>query len=345
MDTLNLCLAANNNYAMQTGVTVVSFLENHKKSKTDIYIIQNDFNMVNISLFGEIEKRYNTNIIMIDPGEVLKKVEGLKFMDTVSKNGVEYAKKMGAAAYSRLFITELIPRGVNKVLYVDSDIIFHGSALHLFEVELKGGIGAVVDVWPSSYNKQIGLDESIIYYSAGVQIIDLQYMRKNHCQELIWEFMNNMEYQYRLFDQDIMNILFSKEITRLPLEYNMMAVSRLYSPDLISKMTQKDDITFYTKDEQEYAKKNAKIYHFAGDLFGKPWNFPYANRFSREWYYYFKKSPWSQNSLGKYTHNSIIKYRVSLLKNIIKKILFEITGINKQYENQVIGFIKQANEK
>lgn len=343
MKKMNLCLAANNNYAMQTGVTVVSFLENHKESKITVYIIENDFDSDNITKFSELSNKYNAEILMINPSNVLDRIEKLSFMQNISKNGEDYAKKVGAAAYSRLFITELLPKHVDRVLYVDSDIIVHSNLENIYNMKINKGIAAVIDVWPAVYNEKIGLHKEDIYYSAGVQLIDLKYMREHKCQEKIWDYMNVMNRQYRLFDQDIMNILFHDTITRMPLECNLMGVNRLYSIRQIKELSQKNETTFYTEEEQKEALKNPKIFHFAGDFFGKPWVFPYANEYTKEWLYFFQISPWGQKPLRVYLNQNFFKYYFCIVKKLIKKYIYLMYGIEKVYDKQLKTFIADAN--
>lgn len=342
---MNICFAANDNYAMQTGVALLSILEHNKNQHIDCYVVQNDFTPLNLQYFNQFSKNYDVDIYMIDPTGLFTKLEALEFVNKMQSNkGKEFVQKTGVAVYTRMFLSELLPKNVRKVLYIDSDVIVCGNLNKLYSLELSTGIGAVIDVWPTEYNKWIGLSEKDNYYSSGIQLLDLEIIRKEHLQEKIWDYMKKMKYQYRLVDQDVLNILFHDIITKLPLEYNLMGPNRYFSIDLVWRLTGKTTDNYYTDEEQFFALNNPIIFHYAGDLFGKPWLYPFINKYNRKWYSYYKKSPWSDQCIAKYIEIDSKTYIFQNIKMTLRKAVMFMKGSNKVYVSFIEALRKDAIE-
>lgn len=76
--------------------------------------------------------------------------------------------------YARLFLSTLLPDNIQRVLYLDCDIIFKQSIIKLWNLDLQGKtIGALMDAFSSYYRKNIDLQPDDIMFNSGVMLIDL----------------------------------------------------------------------------------------------------------------------------------------------------------------------------
>lgn len=316
---LNVCYAANNKYTMQVGVSIISLLENNKDiDSINIFILNNDFSTENIILLTNVVNKYSRNLYILNSEQVLKKLEDTCLYLKVNNGGKEYFKSLGLEAYVRFFIVDLLPNWVKQVLYLDSDTIICKSLKKIADYETENYIEAVIDTWTQKYNKVVGMKNESRYFNAGVQIINLEKWREDKILEVYLSHIRNMKKPYRLFDQDIMNVVMEGKIGCLDLQYNMMYITRQFKPNDVYKIAGKNQETFYSLEKIKYAQDNICIIHFAGDPLGKPWRSPNTDKNTKKWKFYFEMSPWAEIGLRK---SQNISSFIWLLKKI--KIFFE----------------------
>ncbi len=89
------------------------------------------------------------------------------------------------ATLYRLRITDLLPRDVERVVFVDTDVVVRGPLRELWETDLQGAVlGAVRDAvypWAGSPKcldwRELGVDPDMPYFNAGVMVIPLDEWR------------------------------------------------------------------------------------------------------------------------------------------------------------------------
>lgn len=344
----NFCFCANDKYAMQTGVTIVSIMQNVSKGQdVDIYILNEDFTKYNVECFRQIEDMYeNLHIIIVPFSDKLSRIANAQVLKGQPPKGAEhYFYALGAEAYTRLFISQILPVDVDYVVYLDSDIVVNGNIGSIYEYKSETGIAAVVDIWPQSYNEKISFGMNETYYSGAVQLLNLNYWREHGWGERVVDFINSMNTPYRLFDQDIMNVLFSRKILKLPLYYNDMYITRRFSVEQILDFCQKEELNYYSRSEIKDAKKKQIVIHYAGDQLGKPWQIPFADKESKIWYSYYKLTPWSKDGLKKNLGYNTKSYAVFMIKKLLRKVQYTIIGRNIQYKKIKDRFYKDVAEQ
>lgn len=328
-----ICYTADEGYAMQVAVSMVSMLENNIREEFDFYILADNYSADTRSRFRMIEDTYGCGIHIINIEEKLKALLDTKLAEEpgIIRNG------MVSFMFARLFVGSAIPESVNKLIYIDSDTIFLGRVRDLYEMELHEACiyAAVRDLWPEAYNDIIGLDQNDLYFQSGIMLINLRKWRSEECEDIIWNHINNMERYYALHDQDILNVCFQGRIQTLPVTFGMVYLLREYDAEQILRFSGKDEEHYYTKSEIDRAKKRTYVVHYAGDYFGRPWIYPRACRSSKLWYSYFKKTPWDDTYLNERYHP---KYGI---KYLMKKTLYPFTKtlwlkrIQKRFSNEI----------
>lgn len=276
---INIVCATDDNYAPYCGVMLTSVFENNKGRELNAYVlIDKPLSEVNQKKLGWLTQSYQAkiNYCLVD-NQVFSKFPLRGF-------GAERGQ-WSMVTYYRLFAEELLPKDVEKVLYLDCDIIVDGSLGELFDAVWNDvAVGVVTDM---SYNQKefyerLQYEEEKGYFNAGVVFINLDYWREHGIGQQCMDYLENHYDRIWNNDQDVLNVVLRDKKLTLPVRYNFQVQFLMsyfyptYSPQL-----------------QEDIKETTQpiIIHYAAEL--KPWMaYYYSFPFYRTWQKYKKLSPW-----------------------------------------------------
>jgi lipopolysaccharide biosynthesis glycosyltransferase len=192
------------------------------------------------------------------------------------------------ASYFRLFLTEMLPRDVNKVLYLDADIVVLGDVSPIWNGDLGASlIGATMDPYLNSRsatmesNLRINLPLDHVYFNAGILVINLEGWRN---EDVISKFVTFIEknHQNLLFhDQDALNSVLSGRVNYFDYEWNFQAITKISDAPSLS----------LSEEDLRKVAKSPKIVHFT--TVRKPWFYKYEISFEREYFKYLRLTPWA----------------------------------------------------
>ena len=168
------------------------------------------------------------------------------------------------AIYGRLFLNELPAQfdGIDRLVYLDCDLLMDRPVTELFTMELQGKcLAAVTDADNSPRKKALGIPEECSYINSGVLVIDIARWIELDASRRIIEYINGFPEALLYPDQDAINYVLAQEIIILPPEYNTMWM--LCERD-IPKMLSRIPDFYYTAEQVKYALFNPRIVHFAG---------------------------------------------------------------------------------
>lgn len=166
------------------------------------------------------------------------------------------------ATYYRLMLSEILPKTIGKVLYLDGDIIVRHSLLPLWNTNLKDyAVGAVPasEGNPEHYLR-LNYPPQLGYFNAGVLLINLKYWREHDVVKDFMYILQKFADKLQLHDQDVLNAAFSDKKIRLPIKYNMFGC-------YLEKLPRYDYKQY--ENEVEEARKDPVIVHFTAE---NPWN-------------------------------------------------------------------------
>ena len=167
---INVLCATDNNYAPYCGVMLTSFLENHKAFHTEVYIIVKN-NMKEEKRLKRLEERYDVKLNMVE----------FSFNDVTSSFPIGNGG-WTIEMYYRLFAPVLLPKDIDRVLYLDCDIIVDGDVSKMYFSEIKD-ISAIVTTDFMSIQagnpKRLGYDERHGYFNSGMMLINIPYWREH----------------------------------------------------------------------------------------------------------------------------------------------------------------------
>lgn len=194
---------------------------------------------------------------------------------------------ISAGTYLRLALPALLPE-IDKILYLDADVLVRESLLSLWETPLEGKAlaavkGAVNLAGKWEWNSQRpywhfleGMKGG--YINAGVTLLNLDEVRKRKL-DTRWNALAREKFYYQ--DQDILNITCQGKIVYLPPKYNCLAY---LSAEDYRQMVAED---IFTEAECVQAQEHPAILHYAGD---KPWKRYDTNR-GFVWWDFVKEYP------------------------------------------------------
>ena len=172
------------------------------QTKFDIYIAHSSLTDKD---FEQIQENINENIkihkIVVDE----KCFENAPVLSRISKE-----------TYYRMLLADFLPPEVDRILYLDPDIVIIKPLDELYNIDLEGNVlaGAPHTYGAMEYvnQKRLGLNKTTRYINAGVMLIDVNAWRDIITTQEIVEFVVQNIKRLKLSDQDAINILFEDKI-------------------------------------------------------------------------------------------------------------------------------------
>ena len=217
---LNVLFSSDDNYAQHLGAAIYSLLYHNKDFKTiSIYIIDN-----------EISSRNRRNLEQVVEEFHYAKIAFLDFTAWKSKLHLNLAWEISLTAYARLFVAELLPMSVQRVLYLDCDMIICDDLYELWNTDLnRNMLGAVQDFVSENTKTCVGLDANDVYLNSGMLLIDLSQWRDNQIGKECLDYLNIKHGTVCHHDQGVLNGVFRSQWAIMPLRYNVMTIHYIFS--------------------------------------------------------------------------------------------------------------------
>lgn len=266
-------------YVAPCGIMLTSLFENNKDSSIDVYIFIGGTSTEAYDKLSELADIYGQNVHFINIDDVLVRNLPIKSTDRITK-----------ATYYRLFSADYLPQHIEKILYLDCDIIVNKSLSNLYNIDITNYSAAVVldsDFYDDGRNILLGIKSINKYFNAGVMLINLSHWRNHNLTKALMTYANKHIDILNTHDQDVLNGVLQGSVLYLPLTYN-------YQTSFLFK-----------KHLQDYGKTlrnqilstnaiNITIIHYTAI---KPWsNWHFIDSFSPIWQNYKKMSLWKDFS-------------------------------------------------
>ena len=192
------------------------------------------------------------------------------------------------AAYIRLLLPSLLPAGISRVLFIDSDAVVCDDLQALWSIDLAGkAMAAVPEHWMSC--RDHGYNHGG-YFNSGVMLIDLDRWRQSDLLNRGAVFAHEHPDRLRHWDQDVLNHVFENDWLALDDRWN--ACPHLFGLLPGFSLSPND----LTRSEQE-AIANPAIVHFAGPGPVKPWNARCTHPLRHLYLAARAQSPWAHEPL------------------------------------------------
>lgn len=260
------------NYIEQCGVMLTSLFIHNSNTQFSIHIINNGLSPEGIEKIKSSTNNSLSNIYFYKTPQSLTEDFPIKAKDYLS-----------IATYLRIFMSELLPSNIDKVLYLDCDLMITDSIEDLWNTDMENYAVAALKERPpfdTEFPAILGYPIRDSYFNAGVMLINLERWRELKVTERCKNFISNNSYRIKYHDQDVLNAILHEEVLFFDLRWNIM--------DFF--LTTKPNIQNERIPELRLAIKNPAIIHFAGPK--KPWSHKCDNPFRKQYIQLAKQFHW-----------------------------------------------------
>lgn len=237
----------------------------------------------------------------------------IKIDDEILKNVP--VGSLSKETYYRLMAPALLPQHLDRILYLDIDMIITGNIRDIYQVDFQNKFFMAVPdtlLEVDNIKKKLRMKKDSVYVNAGVLLMNLKLLRKEFDLKRALEYAIRNPEKVPCCDQDVINALYYEQIGYLDWIYNYEA--RFHS---ISEI-----LTFPL--QLKYLRRNIKVIHYMGSR--KPWKSGFNGKFLREYYFYAKHTSYEKeirrNMYCRFIN--IAKLICDMMIKWIKKKLFTV---------------------
>lgn len=278
---IHVCYVTNDGYCSHAAVSAVSVFENNRSEDVCVHILAE-----NIS---EESRRRLERVAEPYPRGEMDIIDCTDYVQRIQEEYAPQGWKGTCNAYLYVFTEEIFPE-IDRVLWLDCDMVVLSSLRELWQTNLEGKLtGAVLDV-PSflSMAPDDPFWQSHFYFNGGFLLLNLEEYRRRHMDVVLQERLHRDGARFRFPDQTLLNLEFPEEdVVHLDLRYDFPAGISDRSYRWTAGLNRPEKPTFTVK-EYEQARKNVVILHYIGGAFpNKPW-FTDSKVWGGQYYRYYR---------------------------------------------------------
>ncbi|CAD5259179.1 MULTISPECIES: glycosyltransferase family 8 protein [unclassified Imperialibacter] len=272
-----ICCAVDSSYTFHLATMLFSLFHHNQEEEFDVYLLHSGLNSQEVVPIERIVNSFSNrlHLILVDD-QVLEKAP--------------IFGHVSIATYFRILVPNLLPKGLSRVLYLDSDILVLVKVRRIWELELGDHLLAAVRDGEGALYNYLGLREDEPYFNAGVLVIDLEGWRNEAIAEKAYKFLVDNPEKIKYWDQDALNFVLRDRWKEMGSEWN-----------------------FIWREGLREANSLGRIIHFIGEH--KPWNY-YCNHPMKGLYHSYRKKAGLPPI--KFVQDSLTFRTKAFLRNLIK---------------------------
>lgn len=286
---MHLVCSIDNNYVQHCCVMLTSFFENNKGDGHSVHLLTEGLSEENRTCIQNLVESYNGSFsyYFVDH-------------DILASFPIKEEDHLTIATYYRLFMADILPLNLDKVIYLDCDIVINDSVRELWDTSLSGYALAAIEEqgcsMPDVY-KRLDYDAKYGYFNAGVLLVNLTYWREYSLTKKFFEYVAQNSMKLKSHDQDVLNALLHDKCLHVSYQWNVEEAFYHYS--VIKRLNFCPELLFVLR--------HPKILHYTWKP--KPWEPSCKHPFRINYFIYLQK-------LGK----STFSFKEKLLAYIDKYI-------------------------
>ena len=320
---MNVVISINKKYVPIAYVMMTSLFKNNGSEAIDLYLLHSELEEEDLYSLRKLADIYGNRLIPL-------------YVDReVFPKDLPTSKLWSIETYYRLVLLKLLPDYMERILYLDVDIIVQDDLRDLYYGDFNGNhFIACDDADPYGKNfpgrKEMfheAFEEGYRYFNAGVMVWNLSFLRENYTAEDYFELAARYDFKLTAVDQDLLNLMHWGHITYADGRYNYFARIRSNAGDGI-----------------EDARKAAVIHY----LSEKPWNADgYHYPIEKIWWEYARETPYYEELLEAFLEKTLTDQTIFLhaselnrINNELQANLNESLALNKK----LFGMLSEARE-
>lgn len=264
--TLHVVFCANTPYFEPLAVAAVSVAENTRGGPVHIHVLTCDRD-------ADAERRLAASLARYPAVTLHLRHVPTQDLAAASIGGEERShagvdQYVTRETYMRILAPEVLPREIERAIYLDCDVVVVDDVRRLWETPLDGAtLGAAPD-YPlipyfatAAYREQLGMRRDSTYINPGVMLLDLAAWRRRRCTARVFDYVAERGNSLTFHDQDAINGVLFDETRVLDVRWNlavrMFRIRRGSYP-----------MEF---EASRHARRNPGVLHYSGAT--KPWLF------------------------------------------------------------------------
>lgn len=195
-------------------------------------------------------------------------------------------------SYFRILCADLLPAGIDRVLYLDCDVIVRAALDELYSIDLGNcTVAAVRDAylngapWRARLNALAGADVRT-HFNAGVMLIDVARYRSTGVGPAALGLLDRFHREFIYADQDALNVALAGKWKVLAAKWNVQ--SHWYTPGFILRSAA---LPPDRRNRYAAAIRNPAIIHYSTQ--SKPWQFMNSHPWKQEYWNYRNLTPFA----------------------------------------------------
>ncbi len=291
---MNIGIACDKNYLFLYKSMLRSLAENnrHIKDGIDVYFLNSDLSVDELQAFVDWCNSIGINLkrVKIDSDIFPKDID------------YDYNQTFKLVMYYRLLLPFVIPEDVDRILYLDGDMIINGSIEELYKTDFKNKMVVAAPDFVlyncDNLKKSVNLPQDYIYFNAGMLLLNITEIRNKLSVDDIFKCARTIQENMRYGDQDILNVLFHSKVKYVSMpQYNLQ-------------------LCWHTRtiNNSSLKKYDTRIIHFLYKR--KPDDYLFANPLKKQFWKYTRMNGY----LGQYLLFRVINPITTLLWNLYIKI-------------------------
>lgn len=275
---LNIATALNSRYMRYTYVMLTSLFVNQTGADIHVYLLHSDLSDEEQDCLRSLARSYGHTIHYL---HIDKKAFPIELPTT---------QMWSLETYYRLFLLDILPDEVDRLLYLDVDMIINKPILDLYQTDFEDGYfcackDMTVDFPMSDIRDEIFKEHiaaGFTYFNAGLMLWNIAALRGRYFFEFYMGLAKELEYKMLAPDQDLLNYI----------HWNQVKFVDEYQYDLFSKKAYNDGFRY------ERVREETAIIHYAG---AKPWQGQYIHYdIEKLWWDYAKQTPFYMEFLEEF---------------------------------------------
>lgn len=210
---MNIAVTINDTYFYPLYIMLNTLFSKHEKTQIHVYLIHSRVSGKNKKRLERLCKRHGGKFTEIFVSEE-------EFSDAPSFS--YFTKEM----YYRILVAKLLPETVERVLYLDPDLIVTDNLEEFYHMPLEGYFFAGIrdrlqDNEDSPYWKVLGFTGKNNYINSGVLLCNLTLLRKEQKVQDVFDMLKERGESLKFPDQDLINVLYEGKIAVAEERYNL----------------------------------------------------------------------------------------------------------------------------
>ena len=199
---MNILTAINKKYLPYFTAMVRSFADNNPGEHT-VWVATKEVTKEDIEEY----RKYIPERVRIEP---------VAFCEEILE-GAPTEKRWPKEIYYRIFAAEYLPDTLDRVLYLDSDIIVKGAISALYDVDFEDNYFVATTNVHSPFLKWFirtknGASKDTVYVNTGVLLMNLEKLRREQSREGVLGYIARRKFFLTLPDQDVISTLYGHKI-------------------------------------------------------------------------------------------------------------------------------------